>query len=105
MNRETLKALRGSIRKWEKIVDGTDEDRGHRNCPLCALFFDDNCRGCPVSDATGQCGCNDTPYEAWVDANAEHGRLYGYNRIHDDDAAIAAVLELEWLRSLLPGAK
>ena len=28
MNARTLKALRGSIKKWEKIVAGTGKDRG-----------------------------------------------------------------------------
>lgn len=39
MNSRTLKALKGSIRKWERICNGTGEDRGPRNCPLCELFF------------------------------------------------------------------
>ena len=38
MNRKTLTALKGSIKKWEKIVAGTGSDNGYQNCPLCALF-------------------------------------------------------------------
>jgi hypothetical protein len=38
MDEKTLEALKGSIRKWEAIVDGTGEDDGADNCPLCHMF-------------------------------------------------------------------
>ncbi len=93
----TLKALKGSILKWEKIVLGTGEDHGHKNCPLCQKFNKKaDCHGCPVMDFTGFAHCEDTPYEAWEDAtglsakpqNAEQRQL--------------AYDMLEFLRGLLP---
>jgi hypothetical protein len=108
MNARTLKALRGSIKKWEAIVAGTGEDKGADSCPLCNEFIATQqgfCAGCPVRSATGKPGCLDTPYMSWYEAHGEKNRLIGSKRIHDDDTAIAAVLELEFLRSLLPGSK
>lgn len=65
MNKKTLKALRGSIEKWEAIADGTGAEDGHRNCPLCKLFIDDGCAGCPVRAATGAVSCCKSPYDRW----------------------------------------
>jgi hypothetical protein len=66
MNAATLKALKGSIKKWDTIVDGTGVDVGTGNCPLCLKFFHASrwgiCGGCPVKNATGRVGCVGTPY-------------------------------------------
>lgn len=37
MNKETLIALKGSIKKWEDIVGGIGYDDGADNCPLCLV--------------------------------------------------------------------
>lgn len=69
-------ALRGSIRKWEKIVKGTGKDKGFKNCPLCELYVspydpDDpdnslyDCHGCPVMAVTNVQYCVNTPYVKW----------------------------------------
>lgn len=64
MDRRTLTALRGSIRKWEKIAAGTGRDKGHDNCALCIEFCTlSGCKGCPVFDKTGKHYCYETPYE------------------------------------------
>lgn len=44
---ETMEALEGAIKKWEKIYAGVGVDEGVDNCPLCELFDDDDCTGCP----------------------------------------------------------
>lgn len=96
MTPETLKALKGSIEKWRRIVEGTGWDYGPRNCPLCIMFRDwdddgvNSCGGCPVKERTGKDGCEDTPYEAYVDAEGTIGEK------------AAARAELDFLRSLLP---
>ena len=73
MSRATLKALNGSIKKWEAIVAGTGRDLGSHNCPLCEKFmfksgeeFEYGCYGCPVSQKTGLGGCDGTPYTRWI---------------------------------------
>lgn len=91
MNEETLEALKGSIRKWEGIVAGTEVDHGEENCPLCEMFILKNCRGCPVYDRTGEEGCYGTPYRQTL-------RL-GHDSVRYKKAAQA---EVDFLRSLLP---
>jgi len=95
MNAKTLKALKGSIHKWEKIVKGTGVEKGYDNCPLCDLFHPlaingKACKGCPVAAATGEINCKATPYAA-----------YAFRQRHTDGIAEARA-ELEFLRSLLP---
>ena len=69
MNKKTLKALRGSIKKWEGIVKGEVQDEGAKNCPLCVEFYRPDCAGCPVQEETGQEDCADTPYSKWCDTD------------------------------------
>jgi hypothetical protein len=96
MDPATLRALRGSIAKWQAIVDGTGEDKGHSNCPLCQMFYDEHndgqscCAGCPVADATDSTCCVDSPYDDWCAAET------------DEELKGAALAELAFLRSLLP---
>ena len=63
MKDETLKALKGSITKWKRIVNGKGKDVGNTNCPLCTLF--PMCAGCPVADRADEDGCTNTPWEKW----------------------------------------
>lgn len=112
MNKVTLKALKGSIKKWEGIVAGVGVDTGWRNCPLCTEFHkDDSCDGCPVKAATGEDMCDGSPYEDWVESTEPVWRLDRFDgkpwrlRAADDESVMCAVLELEFLKSLLPGAK
>lgn len=102
MDDRTLTALRGSIAKWEGIVE-----RGRltmvailwSSCPLCVTFNNHNkdnqypCRGCPVYENTGATGCKKTPYVA-----AE----YAYHEEDKDAFLKAAREEVAFLRSLLP---
>lgn len=91
MKAHTLKALQGSIAKWEAIVAGTGEDDGVDNCPLCLLFHPDknpgkrNCGGCPVQKATGKAFCNGSPYRECFPNYEERAQR-----------------ELAFLKSLLP---
>lgn len=108
MNPATLTALRGSIRKWEKIVDGSGADEGSKNCPLCQLYntggttSGSECEGCPVLDATGLPFCIGTPYvENWATL---HGGPWPPEYANTPALKAAARKELKFLRSLLPGA-
>lgn len=112
MKAETSKALEESIKKWEKIVDGTGSDKSADNCSLCQRFmfysFDDCQRNdgekCPVYEATGKKYCNNTPYRDWILAlkkRDKHEGTYGA-KATDDETVMCAVLELEFLKSLRP---
>ncbi|KKM79723.1 hypothetical protein LCGC14_1347100 [marine sediment metagenome] len=67
------KALKGSILKWQKIVNGTGTDKGAENCPLCNIYyFDKYCVGCPVMAVTGKHSCNNTPFRLQIKARNKH---------------------------------
>ena len=105
MDERTLKALRGSIEKWEGIVAEEGDDLGGCNCPLCKLFYSediphqDYCRGCPVSEKSGEQYCHNTPYDDWMLADRHEA-----DRCTADtpEAVEAATEMLNFLKSLLP---
>lgn len=122
MNKTTERALRGSIKKWERIVLGTGEDLGSYNCPLCAMFVEKNstCGGCPVEQA-GHDNCARSPYEnfgaayrielrKFVGRYKERDFYYSYGE-EDPRKVIgpltmqAAIDEYNFLVSLLPRRK
>ena len=99
-------ALRGSIRKWEMIVDGLIEDEGSDNCPLCQLYAtqaaietDTECRGCPVMTATGKNNCDDTPYSDWYWSSNDLGHA---TRMLD---FLKSILEAAYVRQTKGGAR
>lgn len=66
MTPEAAAALEASIEKWERNarVDHPDDVKlGLTTCPLCRLFWGDDCESCPIAAHTGQIFCEDTPYE------------------------------------------
>ena len=96
MDAATLEALRGSIKKWERIVAGTGVCRGVDNCPLCRRFHaaygnSPCCSGCPVFEATGKRGCTGTPIEDYDDEDGT-----------EEEMLAAAIAEVDFLKSLLP---
>ena len=116
MDKKAVKALRGSIKKWERIVLGVGEDRGRKNCPLCEEYWSladrnrSDCDGCPVAKDTGNSHCRRSPYEVWQSAFEEEleelaGALLG--RETDKCLPIgprslaAAIAEYEYLCGLL----
>ena len=103
----TIKALKGSIRKWERIVDGTGVDRGPNNCPLCDRFYWENKStkdNCPCNRILGRCnGCDDTPYEEWSDhQDDEHREKRSPRKAFCPECKRIAQAELDYLRGLLP---
>lgn len=76
------KALRGSIRKWQKIVNGTGDDEGADNCPCCQTFDPSGyfpCKGCPIKEFTGISGCNKTPYDLYEDIESIQSAIVELN--------------------------
>ena len=108
MNKETLTALKESIKKWKGILRGKKVDGGTNNCPLCKLYWSNDCYGCPVYKLSDKQGCENTPYEDWADHHGaeEHqsynSRGYVSMKIECDDCRDIAKDELSFLKSLLP---
>ena len=107
MNAKTLKALKGSIKKWKDIEERKGVDKGGYNCPLCLLFekLDFPCESCPVAQRTGLDMCRGSPFTAWLHHYEEE---HGYRCIADGlkvkcpTCKELARKEREFLESLLP---
>ena len=95
MDAKTTKALEASIEKWETNaqVPALEEAKiAPRDCPLCDIYWDIDCDGCPVARRTGCRGCTGSPYSAAAKAFAAND-LPG---LHS-----ASRREVEFLTSLL----
>lgn len=110
MNKKTLKALEGSIIKWDKIVDSTEGiDYGTANCPLCKAF--DLCSECPVGEYSQKhysYGCVETPYSKWEEHQKDVHRLNSppFQRVSKCRTCLRlAKKELNFLCGLLPKKK
>lgn len=113
MDAKTLIALKGSIKKWERIVTGKGQDKGDDNCPLCKAFkvvgpldaggCGDICGGCPVALHSGAVNCRNTPYQNWMRAENDIGCMNN-NKATTPELKAAAQAELDFLRSLLPAS-
>lgn len=109
MNKKTLEALKGSIKKWENIVKTTTaKDMGCANCPLCALFSSKFCKGCPISLETRRNYCQNTPYPRWINHHYQKHDDGSFGRARHKNCTECLQLstdELNFLKSLLPKIK
>jgi hypothetical protein len=107
----TITALKGSIEKWQAIVNGTGHDDGVVNCPLCQAFKY-KCVGCPVFNKTGSRYCSGTPYNDWSDYDPSEEELLeltpeqreakSLDKVFNAESKRLAQAELDFLKSLLP---
>jgi hypothetical protein len=109
MSKRALRALRGSIRKWEAIVARTGVDEGSMNCPLCAAYIDADCRSCPVLAKTHRQLCDGTPYRAFRKHQFVVHHAGGFARHWESVPGCGtctrlANAELKFLKSLAPAA-
>jgi len=105
MDKKTLKALEGDIKKWQKIVSGKGIDDGWHNCLLCQLFLP-LCIGCPVRVFTTYGGCCDTPYDRrTMHHQKRHPNKSNKYKVKCEICKIIALDELRFLKGLLPKNK
>ena len=106
MNKITLTALKKSIIKWEKIVEGKGLDKGKANCPLCKVFYEnDYCLPCPVSLKAKESGCSNTPYIEWDEHHSRaHDNCIYYRKVNENCPECLKLAEgfKKFLKSLLP---
>lgn len=65
MNKKTAKALEASIKHWEENLKATVLDEisvQGEDCALCMLHLGPSCGDCIINQATGESGCDDSPY-------------------------------------------
>jgi hypothetical protein len=91
-----VKALEGSIEKWQGVFDGKLSDEKGSNCPLCLL--NKCCYDCIlVTHGWSRLQCQNTPYIAWHDHITDDGILG--RRANTPERQELAMKELEYLRS------
>lgn len=104
MNDQAARALEASIEAWEHKLSLAKEgcfseiETGASSCPLCQVFYKNNCEGCPVYQHTGEMSCQGTPY---VKATSIIGRVTGRGIGELSPQVITAIeVEVEFLKSL-----
>lgn len=106
MSEETREALAGAGLKWDKVATGKGGDEGPTNCPLCHLFRDNECKGCPVFQDTGKGGCVGTPYIEWNrHQRMSHGVPIFFTKTVQPDCVECSELALkerDYLYGLMP---
>ena len=114
MDAKTLKALKGSIKKWAKIERSERAlDKGWENCPLCVFGRNtqragDMCISCPVKVKIKDTGCEGTPYIEWGDHHVgDHAKRDEVNEYRSRAKGCKKCLKLatkerKFLESLLP---
>ena len=75
MNERAATALQQSIEIWNRRANGEFFSATTAACPLCELFWNDGCLGCPVYTA-GHFRCANTPcdlYDYFLDDLCDDG--------------------------------
>ena len=98
--------LAAAVRKWERLERYARrgflvDDNGSNSCPLCQEYlytFTDNeleerCSGCPVSRATGESMCGDTPYHLYDQACLGDQLLEAEQAAGEERLFLAGLLE------------
>jgi hypothetical protein len=105
MDIKVLEALKGSIKKWEAIINDNGLDKMSFNCPLCIYSQSLKgivCSGCIISEKTKLNHCMETPYQNWVIHQIAAHDAKIYTKIHCLNCREFAEDELAFLKSLLP---
>lgn len=105
MDKTTKNALKESVAHWKRMARGKRrelpgfngklrlEEANREFCALCHLFYDNGCKGCPVSERTGKDKCQDTPQVEAANAYAD----FGYDSPEFEEAAQKQVKFLQSL--------
>jgi hypothetical protein len=99
---DAVKVLKDTIADWEKIAAGTKVLRGPGNCPLCKLYYDDRCDGCPIKKKTGRALCAGHIFWEFIVATKKTRRQEGVARVTDERGKLAALACRDFLIGLLP---
>lgn len=104
MDRRTIsEALYESVQKWEHNASCTDIETtktGYLTCPLCALFYEKECSGCPIRLHTGQVLCRGTTYlEAHDAKDLVRAGLAPISSFHAPAKEYARLLDRLWRAS------
>lgn len=102
-NSKQRNALVSSISYWEEIVACKKASTGRDGCPLCLIFMETNCQGCPIYISTGKVSCSDTPYNEFYKyaKKTPYFGVAGKVAVCDFESKKLAEKMLEFLQMLL----
>ena len=102
-NSKQRNALVSSISYWEEIVACKKASTGRDGCPLCLIFMETNCQGCPIYISTGKVSCSDTPYNEFYKyaKKTPYFGVAGKVAVSDYESKKLAVKMLDYLKKLL----
>ena len=80
MDKEAKEALKKSIEKWKvNLAMAKSGDYEIKtcavDCPLCVLYFEQECEECPIQKRTGALFCYNTPYSRVTEEILESRKL------------------------------
>lgn len=109
LDEETVQAIKESIDAWKRKVKHIKEgkfimvDMSPRTCPLCHIFYENYCFGCPILKKTRKLECNGSPYVEAVEALRELLRCeHKETEEMKKKTLLAFYEEIKFLESLLP---
>jgi len=91
-----IELIKGSIKKWESVVEGKVKGADIYNCPLCVEYQvgrEYKCVACPIYCKTERKYCKNTPFDAYCDIL--------YKEVGSESTVQAATEELNFLKELL----
>ena len=100
MTKQNITAVKASIKHWERMRDNKPQNGEmptDEYCPLCLLYFDEECEGCPIMSKTDDGRCRGTPYRDAYDAWQDNDGTFSSPAFKT-----AAQKEIDFLKSLLP---
>lgn len=81
---QKIEAYKETIKVWSWLVDNLGKDKGYyvdkvdeflyeleNGCPLCELYIEYACGGCPLQEAGQECGTPGAPYTNYDYYNAQ----------------------------------
>lgn len=108
MDDKILKALKKSIKTWEKRVKAKHPSKvliSYRGCALCAAVNElaeyTTCNGCPVQESVGEPNCFETPFYDAMNSFRDWHKHPNSSEVQADWKTDAQS-EVDFLKSLLP---
>jgi len=106
MEPKTLKALKSSIKYWNRIMNGQCSMTGAKGCALCRMFRNSigllDCSECPIYSFTTFASCGNTPVDEFFFSHDYIITIDGGKKVGGPDSLAGAMAELFFLLTLLP---
>jgi len=100
-SKRQLKGLLDSADIWVEKYEGRCNTYGRPGCPLCKLYYKNDCWACPIKLSTGLRFCRGTPYANIPNIYIPRGRkTWSSDReiIRDREIQVSKMYDAIWWR-------